>query len=141
MKKLTEHVSTPDDRLDLTPLIDVIFMLLLFFVITTTFAEDTFFPIELATASNNDTIVIRDQRDTAMIELSRDGDLALNKEFLPSAMALYTRLEVLRDSGKLKGVVIKADAGSTVSALVQIMDILRELEIESVAVSTKAQEK
>ena len=52
MKKLTEQLETADDRPEITPLIDVIFMLLLFFIVTTTFAEDTFFPIMLPTGEN-----------------------------------------------------------------------------------------
>ena len=52
MKKLSDAILAEEEKLDLTPLIDVIFMLLLFFVVTTTFAEDTFFPIELPGARN-----------------------------------------------------------------------------------------
>ena len=52
MRKLTEQLEGADDRPELTPLIDVVFMLLLFFIVTTTFAEDTFFPIKLPTGRN-----------------------------------------------------------------------------------------
>jgi len=68
MKRLTEVLEDGQDRADITPLIDVIFMLLLFFIITTTFAEDTFFPIELPKAERAPDV--RTPADTAVVEIT-----------------------------------------------------------------------
>ncbi len=137
MKRLSEVMQSDEDRLDLTPLIDVIFMLLLFFVVTTTFAEDTFFPIELSGARNAEPIEVLDIGSTAIIEISREGELALSKEFVPSTTDLYEALRNLADSGTLKAVAIKADAESPSHYTVEVLDVLRELGIENFAISTR----
>ena len=81
MKKLSDAILAEEEKLDLTPLIDVIFMLLLFFVVTTTFAEDTFFPIELPGARNAEPAEVLDLASTAIVEISREGELAMGREF------------------------------------------------------------
>lgn len=138
MKKLSDAIQGEADRLDLTPLIDVIFMLLLFFVVTTTFAEDTFFPIELPGARNTEPAELLDLASTVIIEISREGELAMSREYVPSAMDLYEKLQDLSSAGSVTAVAIKADAESPSHYMVEILDVLRELGIENFAITTKA---
>ena len=138
MKKLSDAIQGEDERLDLTPLIDVIFMLLLFFVVTTTFAEDTFFPIELSGARNTEPAELLDLASTVIIEISREGELAMSREYVPSAMDLYEKLQDLYSDGSVTAVAIKADAESPSHFTVEILDVLRELGIENFAITTKA---
>lgn len=47
MKSLTQQLQEGEDQSDLTPMIDVIFLLLLFFILTMTFSEGVFFPVHM----------------------------------------------------------------------------------------------
>ncbi|MEX0655656.1 MAG: biopolymer transporter ExbD [Phycisphaeraceae bacterium] len=135
IKRLTEALEEQDDRADITPLIDVIFMLLLFFIITTTFAENTFFPIELPQAEG---IELRTGRDAVTVEISREGEFALSGVssrtlYLPDRERLYEALRDARDNGQARMVVIKADARAPAGQLIWIQHVLRQLEINESA--------
>jgi len=138
MKKLSDAIQAEEEKLDLTPLIDVIFMLLLFFVVTTTFAEDTFFPIELSGARNAESAEVLDLASTAIVEISREGELAMGREFVPSTLDLYQKLRDLSSAGVLEAVAIKADAESPSHYTVEVLDVLRELGIENFAITTQS---
>ncbi len=131
MKKLTEQLENAGDRPDITPLIDVIFMLLLFFIVTTTFAEDTFFPITLPTARNT---TVRTPADAVTVEISRDGEFAIEDRFIPSERLLYERLRALQQNRPFASVIIKSDEQADAKHLVAVLDILRGLEITEFAV-------
>ncbi len=135
-KHLTDLLEEEDDRPDVTPLIDVVFMLLLFFIVTTTFAEDSFFPITLPTAENS---TVRTAGEAATIEISAEGELALDKEFIASEELLYAALSAKKDAAAFKTVVIKADENAPSLHLVNVLDMLRGLEITELAVSAQAQ--
>ena len=137
MKKLTEQLELDDDRPDITPMIDVIFMLLLFFIVTTTFAAETFFPLELPTA---ETVTVRAADEAAVIEISRDGELALNREFVVSFEALYEQLGEQKRAGAFRTVVIKADEAAPAGSVVSTLDVLRGLGIAEFAVTAHSAE-
>jgi len=137
MKRLSDAIADDEDQLEITPLIDVIFMLLLFFIVTTTFAEDTFFPIELPTARNAAPAEILDLSSTVVIEISANGELAMEKTFVPSSTALFQRLQTLATTRRVQAVAIKADADSPAQITVDVLDVLRELGIERFAITTK----
>ncbi len=137
MNRLSDAIQSEEDRLDLTPLIDVIFMLLLFFVVTTTFADDTFFPIALPTARNAEPAELLDRSTTVIIEISKRGEFALARQFVPSTMELYRRLEEMSEKGTLIAVAIKADAESPSHYTIDVLDVLRELGINDFAITTK----
>ena len=133
-KTLTERMDDSDDRPDITPLIDVIFMLLLFFIITTTFAEDTFFPIVLPTARE---AIVRTMADTAVVEISREGQFAVNKQFVADERQLYRSLKSLKEAGTAKSVVIKADQDASARHVVAVLDMLSGLSINEFAVTAQ----
>ena len=137
MKKLTEQLELADDRPEITPLIDVIFMLLLFFIVTTTFAEDTFFPITLPTAHNT---TVRTPTDAVTVEISRDGELALERKFVPSERRLYERLQTLQQNKQFTSVIIKADEHADAKHVVTVLDILRGLEITEFAIVAESEQ-
>ncbi len=134
MKTLTERLDDQGDRTDITPLIDVVFMLLLFFIVTTTFAEDTFFPIRLPTGRHT---TVRGPAEAVTVEISRDGELALERRFIPSQRDLYERLRRLKQNDGFRSVIIKADEQADAGALVAVLDVLRGLEITEFAVTAE----
>ncbi len=143
MKSLTKQLEEYDDRIDLTPMIDVVFLLLLFFVLTTTFAEETFFPVELPKA---DQPIVRTLNDAVVIEVTPKGEYACNKEYAPNAKVLFEQLKLIKEEraagrNPIKVVVIKADRAASAQHLVSVLDILKALEIDEFAVSVKSDDE
>ena len=132
-KPLTQLIEANDDRPDITPLIDVIFMLLLFFIITTTFAEDTFFPLVLPKAER---AITRTLDDTVIVEISINGEYAVDQTFIPGASRLHDTLATIKKKRNIKSVIIKTDQNTPARHLVALLDILSGLDINEFAVTT-----
>lgn len=133
-QSLSQLVSEQEDRPDITPLIDVIFMLLLFFIITTTFAEDTFFPLILPKAER---ATVRTLDDTTVVEINERGQFAVDKEFVPTQKSLYRYLSGLKDARGIRTVVIKVDKRTDADHLVQVLDVLKGLGLNEFAVTAE----
>jgi biopolymer transport protein ExbD len=71
----------PEVDVNLTPLIDVVFLLLIFFMVSTTFTKDTQLSIDLPEASGVEAAVADRQIE---ITVSRNGDYAINAVALAS---------------------------------------------------------
>ena len=126
---------------NLTPLIDVVFLLLIFFMVTTTFDKNASIKIELPTATNT---VQATQQDK--IELLIDGqgryyingrEVLNNKpETLFQAMTL-----VLNDMDKVPPLVISADASVGYQYVVTAMDIAGRLGLTNFSIATTQSER
>ncbi len=126
---------------NLTPLIDVVFLLLIFFMVTTTFNKNAAIKIELPTAENT---VQSTQQDN--IELLIDGqgryyingrEVLNNKpETLFQAMTL-----VLNDMDKVPPLVVSADASVDYQYVVTAMDIAGRLGLTNFSIATTQSER
>ena len=68
-----------DPRIDISPLIDVVFQLLIFFVVTTTFLTDSGIPLELPEAASGQNETVREEMS---VRVARDGGLRFNGEMV-----------------------------------------------------------
>jgi len=117
-------------RLDMTPLIDVIFQLLLFFMLSTTFRNTPSFEVQLPEKSS-DQMMLEDHSWTVMV--SKEGRLsAENMEFSKEQLADKLK-EQLRQHSQL-ALVIEADEGLSHGVVVELMDIAQEAGISSVQI-------
>ncbi|MDA3961393.1 MAG: biopolymer transporter ExbD [Planctomycetota bacterium] len=114
---LVDQLEDDDDRADLTPLIDIVFLLLLFFIVTATFSEQSLFEVELPTATE---AVVRSPQDAVELVIAEDGRYAIGREFIPDRL-LPQRLAELGE-GKTT-LVIKGDANCPYAKVVQAVDI------------------
>lgn len=112
--------------INLTPLIDVVFLLLIFFMVSTTFNRDSELSIELPAASAE----AREKRPDS-IEVAID---AQGRYYVDGRQLLNTQSKTLRQALKTAAgentsppIIISADAKTPHQAVVQIMDAAREL--------------
>lgn len=119
------------NRLSLTPLIDVVFLLLIFFILASTFMQFTAVPISSAAATGG---APPTQQEIALIRLqSKDDDLTVNgrKVTLDALAATITEL-----TGKgITHAVVQPVAEANVQKLVSVLEILKKSELENVVVS------
>jgi biopolymer transport protein ExbD len=70
MDSLSAALAEADDRPDMTPLIDCMMVMLLFFIVTTTFSESAAFPAELPPARHATLVA---GNDAVVVTIARDG--------------------------------------------------------------------
>lgn len=121
--------------LNIAPLIDVVFQLLLFFMLTANFITQPGIKLTLPSAVSS-----RPQQDDDItVFITKDNDLYLNE----ARVTLEGLLEKLKPkilSAKKKTVIIKADEKINLGLAVKVMDIAKQAEAEGVVISTKAEE-
>ena len=120
--------------IQLTSLIDVVFLLLIFFMLTTTFADFTRrLDIELPEARAATT---KEKQLKYTIELDDKGRIALNGEIVTLAV-LDTTLHRDAAAGKVKGAVLRADRSVTHGNVVRVLGIVRDAGIEEVGIAVR----
>ncbi|CAA6815953.1 MAG: Biopolymer transport protein ExbD/TolR [uncultured Thiotrichaceae bacterium] len=131
--KTTEPVET---EINLTPLIDVVFLLLIFFMVTTTFQKDSKIKIELPTAQSS-----RPETPENVLELLIDGQgrYYINKKEVVNSKpeTLFQAMNITLDSmEKRPSLIIAADANANYQSVITAMDIAARLELKDFSLAT-----
>lgn len=127
--------QTEEVGVNLTPLIDVVFLLLIFFMVSTTFDRQSVLQLELPRADA-----------TQELTPPRTVELVINAEgrfFLEGAELVNTRPETLRaalgeviDGGQETPLVIRADARTPHQSVVTAMDVAQRLGLSRLSIAT-----
>ena len=125
-----------DLQLELTPLIDVIFLLLIFFLITTTFVsqsrQETAIIISLPKGKMGVSIK---EVDKVTLVINESGEIFVNDETTPvTEDELRGRLESLHEESPDALIEIKADEKAYHGDVTRVLDIVDEVGFESIGV-------
>jgi len=129
-RQLKEEVSV-----NLTPLIDVVFLLLIFFMVTTTFTRDTNLLINLPEASGEVMDVAPDQIE---VMVAQNGSYAVNGRGLVNSQlsTLMDAIEEMSAGDRSLPVIITADANTSYQSAVTVMDAVAQLGFSQLNIAT-----
>lgn len=119
--------TQPNLDINLTPLIDVVFLLLIFFMVSTTFQRETRIEIELPEATTAEEQVLPD--DKLEILIDQEGNFFINERAVidTQAITLFRAVSrVVGDNYEIP-VMIRADGKAPYQAVVTVMDVLSQL--------------
>ncbi len=122
----------PDPLIDLTPMIDIIFQLVLFFMVSTTFVQAPGFEVDLPRSSAE--AVISDDKDVNGW-MTADGSVYIDE----TAVSIQELQQTFQSRGKANPktmVVIKADTGVPHGRVVTVMDMARAEGLTRLAIAT-----
>ncbi|MHB2150476.1 ExbD/TolR family protein [Calditrichota bacterium LG25] len=117
--------------INLTPLIDVLFILIIFFAVSSTFLEQPGIELDLPKAKSSDGHTTQ----RVIIYVDKDKNIFLNDNIV-SINNLIDEMKKLADMRKDKSIVVKADAAVPHGLVITIMDLLRQQGIYKMVVST-----
>jgi len=126
-----EGRSRIHSHLDIAPLIDIVFLLLVFFMLTSTFLVPEAIELELPESSS----AITQDLTPITVSLNADGALALN-DMVIELEQLQTRIEPLISENPDSPITLKSDANTQVQQLLQVMDKIRAAGGTNVALAT-----
>lgn len=122
--------------MDMTPMIDCVFQLLIFFMVTTVFAVQSGLKVDLPTASTSDA---PPEKDLSIV-ISDKGEMDLNG----TRVTMDNLEEQLRQQKEIFGskvLIIKADKKAMHGIVVDVMDAAKVVGIEQLAIATDEEEK
>ena len=116
------HIETLDRRkhaISLTPLIDVVFILLVFFMLATSFTD--WRAVTLATGTSDATA---SDIPPAVVRVDANGALNYDGDRYHNARGLARRLNSARENGEISAVIVQAHADATLDVTVGALDAL-----------------
>lgn len=117
--------------LNLTSLIDVLFILIIFFTVSSTFLEQPGIELKVPEAKSSEGHTAQ----KIIIYVDKNKNIFLNDQIV-SINNLITELQNLANFKQDKSIVLKADENVTHGTVIEIMDLLRQQGIYKIIVST-----
>lgn len=131
------QLGTRDEpELNLIPFIDILLVVLIFLMITTTYSKFTELQVNLPVA---DAQALRENPNEVIVAVSSDGRYSINQEMLPDAgveMLSLALSRATRDDLQTM-VVISADAAATHQSVINVMDAARRAGLIHITFATQ----
>src|SRR5664279_5960205 len=131
------HSLSTLSEINITPLLDLAFVLLIIFMITTPLLENS---VNLVIPSSGASNAPVNPAQVQTISIDRQERVRFNNELVDAQM-LLTRLTELKRANPDVAVVIRPDRELPVQKLIALMDTLQRAQITKVGVATKAEAK
>ena len=133
---ILRHFRKKEPDLNLTPLIDVVFLLLIFFMVSTTFEKESEISIELPEASGKK---VTDEKFQIEISIDGEGRYFVNQKRVKdnSLTMLKKAIRIVRADHKDVKLIISADATTPHQSVVTAMDAARQLGLVHLTFATK----
>lgn len=126
-----------EESINLTPLIDVVFLLLIFFMVSTTFTKETHLTVDLPEAVGDLQPTVVDQIEIvvdAQGNYSVNGTMLVNKQLETLRKAI---IDIAGDNTKIP-FIITGDAKSSYQAVISVMDLAGQMGYTNLSLTTKA---
>ena len=125
-------MDTDESEVNLTPMLDVVFIMLIFFIVTASFVKEAGIDINRPDAVTAE----RKERGNILVAITESGQVWIDKRQI-DIRAVRANIERLHAENPLGGVVIQADENSKNGLLVQVMDAARLAGVPSVSIAAE----
>ncbi|MCX4245530.1 ExbD/TolR family protein [Paraliomyxa miuraensis] len=115
---------------ELTPLIDIVFQLLIFFLLTTTFQNNPSFRVKLPKANNTD---VKQEPKAVVVSVGADGKIEIEGRVIDDAQLEALLCNAASSDGST-GVNIRADAAAEHQYVVKVMDKAKTCGLERLGI-------
>ncbi len=124
-------VEEEENEINLTPMLDVVFIMLIFFIVTATFIKEAGIQVE-----RPDTVTADTQDDAAiLIAISASDEIWIDRQER-DPRAIRSIIERLHAENPKGSIVIQADEGSTHEFLVIVMEAAKSAGVTNVAIAS-----
>jgi len=120
----------------MAPLVDVVFLLVIFFAVSTTFLETSGMKLELPESSSATDREVKD----IVVFLGSDGSVVF-EEATVTLDELGSRLRAVLEDDDRKMVMLRADTGTPHGQVVEVIDVLKGAGAEGLQIATRAKEQ
>jgi len=126
-----------EPEINLIPFIDVLLVILIFLMLSTTYSKFTEMQIKLPTA---DVEAQRDYPKEVLVSVSSEGDFSVNKQAVSgrSVAELASALQSGAKAGKESVVIIHADASAKHQAVITVMEAARSAGLTQITFATQS---
>jgi len=108
------------EEINMTPMLDVVFIMLIFFIVTASFVKEAGIDVNRPEAAT----AVKKERANILVAISDKGEIWINKRQI-DVRAVQANIERLKAENPQGSVVIQADKKATTDMLIKVMDASR----------------
>ena len=125
-------VDEEEANIDMTPMLDVVFIMLIFFIVTASFVKEAGIDVNRPEAAT----AVKKDRANILIAITDKGEIWINKRRI-DVRAVQANIERLHAENPQGTVVIQADKKATTDTLIKVMDASRAAGVYDVSIAAQ----
>ena len=123
-----------DAKIDITPMLDVVFIMLIFFIVTASFIKESGAKVTKPTADNSQ----KYPRATVLLAIDENNQIWLDRRVI-DPRAIKANMNRLMAENPEGDVIVQADVESEAKTVLEVVDKLRDAGIPVATISTKSE--
>ncbi len=120
------------EEINMTPMLDVVFIMLIFFIVTASFVKEAGIDVNRPEAAT----AVKKERANILVAISDQGEIWINKRQI-DVRAVQANIERLKAENPQGSVVIQADKKATTETLIKVMDASRAAGVFDVSIAAQ----
>ena len=133
MRQFFNQVQEEDENeINITPMLDVVFIMLIFFIVTATFVKEAGIDVNRPDAAT----AVKKENANILIAISANNAIWIDKRMI-DIRAVRPNIERLHAENPQASVVIQADKESKTYTLIQVMDAARQAGVFNVSIAAQ----
>ncbi len=129
---MSQFDDEEDNEVNLTPMLDVVFIMLIFFIVTASFVKEAGIEVNRPSAATAE----RKEKGNILVAISENNQIWIDRRQV-DPRALRANIERMHAENPNAAVVIQADVESKNGLLVQVMDAARMAGVKSVSIAAE----
>lgn len=130
MRHIHSKQETAAEGVNMTPLIDMVFILLIFFLVTASFTKESGIDVDRPTAQT----AVREEQGSMIIGVSKDGEIWLDNQLI-ELRSVRAHVEHLHAQNPEGTVIILADQNARTGTTVEVLDQVRLAGVANVSIA------
>jgi len=130
---ISQASQEEENAIDLTPMLDVVFIMLIFFIVTASFIKETGIEVNRPEAST----AVSKKNANILIAINANNEVWIDKRRI-DIRAVRANVQRMHAENPKGAVVVQADNKANVQTLTQVVDASREAGVFDVSVSTQS---
>ena len=135
MKQFFNQVQQEEEsEINITPMLDVVFIMLIFFIVTATFVKEAGIDVNRPDAAT----AVKKEKANILIAIGPNNDIWIDRRQI-DVRSVRPNIERLHAENPQGSVVIQADKESKTETLIQVMDASRQAGVYNVSIAAQDQ--
>ncbi len=136
MRRLGNRSNDADDEtnIDITPMLDVVFIMLIFFIVTATFVKESGIDVNRPDAAT----AVKKEKANILIAINENNEIWVDRRQV-DIRSVRPNIERLHAENPQGSVVIQADKRAYTETLIKVMDAARAAGVFNVAIAAQEQ--
>lgn len=132
MRRISQAPAEEESNIDITPMLDVVFIMLIFFIVTASFVKETGIDVN---RPNAPTATVKEKANI-LIAIDARNNIWIDRRKI-DVRSVRANIERLHAENPQGSVVIQADKESKTDTLVHVMDAARQAGVFNVAIAAE----